>query len=239
MTVYPAIDLRAGRAVRLRQGDPARETVFADDPVAVARGWAQQGAAWLHVVDLDGALGGAPRHLDVVAGICREVAVPVQVGGGLRTLDDLEAVFEAGAARAVLGTAALAGDLLSVAVGRFGERIAVALDVREGLAAVAGWQETSAIPALEAARRLVQGGAPRLIYTDITRDGMLEGPDVEGLRALILAVPVPVIASGGICSADDLRAVATAGAEGAIVGRALYDGRLTLADARRAVEGAG
>jgi phosphoribosylformimino-5-aminoimidazole carboxamide ribotide isomerase len=228
--VYAAVDLRGGRAVRLRQGDPAREDVFADDPVAVARRWEAEGAPWLHVVDLDGALAGAPRHVEAIGRICRAVSIPVQVGGGLRRPGDVEAVLAAGAARAVLGTAALAGPLLCESVRRFGDRIAVALDARRGAVAVHGWQATTDIPVLEAARRVVADGAPRVIYTDVARDGMLAGPDLQGLAALVRAVPVPVVLAGGVTTADDVRAAAALGAEGVIVGRALYEGRLRLAD---------
>ncbi|MDR7481404.1 MAG: 1-(5-phosphoribosyl)-5-[(5-phosphoribosylamino)methylideneamino]imidazole-4-carboxamide isomerase [Armatimonadota bacterium] len=233
MIVYAAIDLRGGRAVRLRQGDPAREDVFADDPVAVARRWAAEGAAWLHLVDLDGALAGAPRHVDAIGRICAAVPVPVQVGGGLRRLADVETVLAAGAARAILGTAALAGPLLRQAVRRFGEQIAVSLDVRRGAVAVCGWQAVTAFPVLEAARRVVADGAPRVIYTDVTRDGMLAGPDLGGLAALVRALPVPVILAGGVTTPDDVRAAGAAGAEGVIVGRALYEGRLRLAELLR------
>ena len=233
MIVYAAIDLRRGRAVRLRQGDFAREDVFADDPVAVAQRWAAEGAPWLHVVDLDGALAGAPRHLDVIGRICRAVAIPVQAGGGLRRLEDVEAVLAAGAARAVLGTGALAGPLVRESVRRFGDRIAVALDARRGAVAVRGWQAVTDVPVLEAARRVVAAGAPRLIYTDVARDGMLVGPDLEGLVALVRAVAVPVVLAGGVTTLDDIRAADAAGAEGVVVGRALYDGRLRLADVVR------
>lgn len=233
MIVYAAIDLRRGRAVRLRQGDFAREDVFADDPVAVAQRWAAEGAPWLHVVDLDGALAGAPRHLDVIGRICRAVAIPVQAGGGLRRLEDVEAVLAAGAARAVLGTGALAGPLVRDSVRRFGDRIAVALDARRGAVAVRGWQAVTDVPVLEAARRVVAAGAPRLIYTDVARDGMLVGPDLEGLVALVRAVAVPVVLAGGVTTLDDIRAADAAGAEGVVVGRALYDGRLRLADVVR------
>jgi phosphoribosylformimino-5-aminoimidazole carboxamide ribotide isomerase len=237
MTIYPAIDLMDESAVRLRQGDPLRRIPVGGDPVAVARRWASEGAPWLHVVDLDGALAGAPRHLDLVERICRLVSTPVQVGGGLRTLVDLRVVFAAGASRAILGTAAFARDLLRTALAEFGDRIAVALDARDGLVAIEGWRQTSAIPVLEAAQTLEQAGVRRFIYTDVARDGMLAGPDLAGLLRLLAAVRVPVILSGGIATIDDLRAAAVAGAEGAIVGRALYDGRIVLADAFRAVAG--
>lgn len=237
MTVYPAIDLMAERAVRLRQGDPARRTVVGDDPVAVARRWEREGAAWLHVVDLDGAMQGAPRQLDLVGRMCRAVTIPVQVGGGLRTLDDLRAVFDAGAARAVIGTAAFSGDLAAGAATWFGDRVAVALDARDGMIVIEGWRRTSAVPVLDAARSLVEAGVVRFIYTDVTRDGMLDGPNLDGLRRLVAAAGVPVIASGGITTADDVRAVLAAGAEGVIIGRALYDGRLSLVEALAAAGG--
>ena len=234
MTIYPAIDLLDARAVRLRQGDPARVTPFGDDPVAVARGWVDQGAEWLHVVDLDGALLGAPRHLTLIERICRSVTVPVQVGGGLRTVADLDAVFHAGAARAIVGTAALDPETLPAALARFGERIAVALDARDGLVAIRGWQETAALAVVEAAQRLAAAGVARFIYTNIARDGMLSGPDLGGFASLRAVVGAPVVLSGGIASERDVAAAARSGAEGVVIGRALYDGRLSLRDAMRA-----
>ncbi len=237
MIVYPAIDLMAEGAVRLRQGDPGRRIAVGDDPVALARRWAAEGARWLHLVDLDGALTGAPRHLDLVGRICRAVSIPVQVGGGLRTLADLRSAFAAGAARAILGTAAIEGDLLPAALAEFGDRLAVALDARDGLIAIEGWQHTSSVPALDAARAFEQAGVVRLIYTDVAHDGMLAGPNLAGLRSLLEAVRVPVILAGGVASTDDLRAAAAAGAEGAVIGRALYDGRIALVDALRAAAG--
>jgi phosphoribosylformimino-5-aminoimidazole carboxamide ribotide isomerase len=231
MIVYPAIDLMGGRAVRLRQGDPDRRTTVGDDPVALARRWVASGARWLHVVDLDAALAGAPRHLDLVADICRATGVPVQVGGGLRTPDHLRAAFDAGASRVVLGTAALDDDLLAAAVAEFGDRLTASVDARDGRVAADGWRRIAPRTVLDHGRRLAAAGVRRLIYTDVARDGMLGGPDVTVLAELVRATGVAVIASGGIASADDLRAVAAAGAEGAIVGRALYEGRLTLAEA--------
>lgn len=237
MTIYPAIDLLEDRAVRLRQGDPSRLTRFGDDPVAVAEGWVEQGAVWLHVVDLDGALSGVPRHLALIERICRSVATPVQVGGGLRTLSDLDAVFEAGAARAILGTAALDATVLGAALDRFGQRIAVALDARDGLVAIRGWRDTASLAVVDAAAGLEGAGAPRFIYTNIARDGMLTGPDLEGLASLRAAVRAPVVLSGGIASTADVVAAARAGAEGVVIGRALYDGRLSLREVLNAVEG--
>lgn len=237
MIVFPAIDLLGGRAVRLRQGDPSRVTAFGDDPVALARRWVDQGATWLHVVDLDGAFAGAPRHLALVGRICRAVSVPVQAGGGLRTPADLDAAFEAGVARAVLGTAALDADALDAALRRYGDRIAIALDARDGLVTVRGWQETAPVRTVEAAVKLAAAGAPRFIYTNVARDGMLRGPDLRGLAALRAALSTPILLSGGVASAGDVLAAARAGAEGVVIGRALYDGRLSLAGALRAADG--
>lgn len=231
MIVYPAIDLMDGRAVRLQQGDVSRRIDAGRDPIALARHWAGEGAPWLHVVDLDGAREGASRHLATIERICTDVPIPVQVGGGLRTIADLRAVFEVGAARAIVGTAAIAGALLPRALEEFGERIAVALDVHEDRVAIDGWQATAALSVLDAAHTLVEAGAPRLIYTDIARDGMLSGPDLSGLARLIAQVGVPVILSGGVASPADVMAAASAGAEGVIIGRALYEGRLSLREA--------
>jgi phosphoribosylformimino-5-aminoimidazole carboxamide ribotide isomerase len=239
MTVYPAIDLMAGRAVRLRQGDPARQTVVAQDPVGLARRWESEGAGWLHVVDLDGALSCRPCHLDLVVRICGAVGIPVQVGGGLRSLADLDAVLAAGAARAILGTAALQDGLLAEALVRFGDRVAVALDARDGMIAVEGWQYTSKASVVETARRLAEAGVRRFVYTDVTRDGMLAGLNMRGLADVVAVSSMPVIVSGGIATLDHLRSAAAAGAEGAIVGRALYDGRFTLAEAVAAAAGPG
>ncbi|MBM3469830.1 MAG: 1-(5-phosphoribosyl)-5-((5-phosphoribosylamino)methylideneamino)imidazole-4-carboxamide isomerase [Armatimonadetes bacterium] len=249
MTVYPAIDLLAGRAVRLQQGDPARQIVVADDPVGLARRWEAEGARWLHLVDLDGAFTGRPCHLDLVGRICGGVGIPVQIGGGLRTMADLDLAFEAGAARAVLGTAALGasdlvaaapvGGLLAEALARFTDRIVVALDARDGVVVTEGWQHASGASVVETARRLAAAGVSRFVYTDVASDGMLAGPNMSGLSAVMAASRVPVVLSGGISTLDHLRATAAAGAEGAIVGRAFYDGRFTLAEAVVAAVGAG
>jgi phosphoribosylformimino-5-aminoimidazole carboxamide ribotide isomerase len=234
--VYPAIDLMSGVAVRLRQGDPAQRTAVGDDPLAVARRWRSEGATWLHVVDLDGAFAGEPRHTDVITRICRAVDIPVQVGGGLRTLADIGGALRAGASRIVVGTAAFDETTLRPALEEHGERLAVALDVRDDQVAVAGWTQRMRSPVLEVAIRLRDLGVARVVYTDVARDGMLAGPDLDGLRQVRAASALPVIVSGGVRSLDDVRAAAAAGAEGVIVGRALYDGRVTLAGARAAAE---
>jgi phosphoribosylformimino-5-aminoimidazole carboxamide ribotide isomerase len=235
MTIYPAIDLRAGRCVRLLQGAYDRETVYADDPVATARRWEAVGARWLHVVDLDGARAGRPVQADLVAAICAAVRVPVQVGGGLRDEGAVGAVLAAGAARAVIGTLAVRDPercrrLCQAHPGR----VAIGLDARAGRLQVAGWLEDGAAGAPELAARAAALGAAAVIYTDIGRDGTGEGPDLDGTRTVAAAAGVPVIASGGIGSLAHVRAVAGltgAGVEGVIIGRALYTGAVDLAAA--------
>lgn len=232
MIIYPAIDLRDGRCVRLRQGDPARATVYGDDPAAMAQRWVAEGAAALHVVDLDGSFAGAPAQTDAISAICRAVSVPVQAGGGIRTLADIETLLVAGVARVVVGTKALSADFLREAVARFGERLLPALDCRDGIVAVVGWQQSSGLPLLEAARMVQDAGCASVLYTDVGRDGMLAGPDLVGLAAL-RAAGLAVLASGGVSSAADVEALAAAGAAGVVVGRALYDGRLRLEEVAR------
>jgi phosphoribosylformimino-5-aminoimidazole carboxamide ribotide isomerase len=230
MLLIPAIDLRNGACVRLEQGDYGRDTRYADDPLVVAESFAAHGARWLHLVDLDGAREGAPRHLEVLAAIARLSDLLVEFGGGLRDLATVEAALDAGASRVVLGTAALEDPaMLQAACTAHRERIAVGLDARDGMVAVRGWLETSGTPAIDLARAAVAAGCVRLIYTDIATDGMLRGPNLAGLRALVDAVAVPVVASGGVATIDHLQALAEAGAEAAIVGRALYTGDLPLA----------
>ncbi|MBX6753511.1 1-(5-phosphoribosyl)-5-[(5-phosphoribosylamino)methylideneamino]imidazole-4-carboxamide isomerase [Thermorudis peleae] len=230
MIIIPAIDLRAGRCVRLVQGDFARERVYGDDPVDVARHWAECGAPLLHVVDLDGAIAGRPMQLDLIRAMIACVDCPVQVGGGLRTMADLEAAFAVGVARAILGTAALDQPaLLQAALERWGpERILVSVDARNGSVVVRGWLEERAVTALEFVSQLREFGVRHVIYTDTARDGMLSGPDVDGIMALA-HTGVQVIASGGIATRQDLERLATIpGVEGAIVGRAIYDGTIVL-----------
>lgn len=229
MRLIPAIDLRNGACVRLEQGDFARDTRYADDPLVVARGFAEHGAQWLHLVDLDGAREGYPRHLEVLAAICKETALRVEFGGGLRDLAAVAAALAAGATRVVLGTVALEQpELLAAACQAHGARIVVGLDARDGLVAVRGWTQTSGTPAVELAQAAVRAGCQRLIYTDIATDGMLSGPNLPALQALIAALPVPVIASGGVATKAHLEALAAAGAEAAIIGKALYTGALPL-----------
>lgn len=233
--LFPAIDLRDGRCVRLYQGDYDRETVYNDDPVAQARAFAAAGARWLHVVDLDGARSGEPRNREVVAAIAAAVDVPVQSSGGVRSVEAAEALFDAGVARVVLGTAALEDPALVHTLAAR-HRVAVGLDGRAGEVAVRGWLEGSGAGVLDVAAAFEDAGVEALIATDISRDGTLAGPDLEGLAALVGAVGTEVIASGGVGSLEDLRSLAALEVDGrrlagAIVGRALYEGQLDVGDA--------
>ncbi len=234
--MIPAIDIRGGRCVRLLRGDYAHETTYADDPVAVAREWQALGAPRLHVVDLDGARAGRPTNGATVAEICKEVTVPVEVSGGLRTMEDVETAAGWGAKRIQLGSAAVHEPaLVSRVVARFPGMIVVAIDTRGGEALTDGWRTRSGTDALTLAREMVERGAPRIMVTDIGRDGALEGPNVALAAEFAAVLAAPVVASGGVTTADDLRALAEAGCEGAIVGKALYERRLTLGEALAAV----
>ncbi|MHB1007056.1 MAG: 1-(5-phosphoribosyl)-5-[(5-phosphoribosylamino)methylideneamino]imidazole-4-carboxamide isomerase [Chloroflexota bacterium] len=237
MLVIPAIDIRGGLCVRLTQGDYARETVYDDDPVAVARRWAEYGAVWLHVVDLDGAAGDGPRNLPVVERIIAAIGIPVELGGGLKREADVEAALDRGVGRVVLGTAALEdAAMVEHLAARFGERIVVGVDARDGKVAMRGWRETSTVTALTLAREMVARGVGRFIYTDIARDGTLTEPNYAALAQLQAAVTVPIIASGGVSRLEHLRRLAELRVEGAIVGRALYTGHVDLREALRLTE---
>ena len=234
--MIPAIDIRGGRCVRLFHGDYAQETEYSEDPAAVAREWEAQGAPRLHVVDLDGARDGHPVNRAEVAAICEAVAIPVEVSGGLRTMEDIEAAAALGARRFQLGSAAVRDPgLVNRAVARFPEAIVVAIDTRGGEALTEGWLESSGADALTLAKEMVERGAPRIMVTDIGRDGALEGANVALAAEFVAALPVPVVAAGGVTTVDDLRALAETGCEGAIVGMALYERRFTLAEALEAV----
>lgn len=240
MELFPAIDLLDGRAVRLYQGDYARETVYNDDPVAQAEAFATAGARWIHVVDLDAARTGTPRNREVIAAICDAVDVPIQTGGGVRSEDAAEALFDAGVARVVLGTAALEDpDLVRRLASR--HAVAVGLDARGREVAVRGWEEGSGKDLLDVARGFADAGVEALIVTEIGRDGTLEGPDLHGLGEVLESTELPVIASGGVGSLADLVALQSLRSvgrrlSGVIVGRALYEGAFTLGDALASVQ---
>lgn len=234
LTIIPAIDLKGGRCVRLRQGIASDETVYSDDPAQVARSWEQQGAAWLHVVDLDGAFQGLPVHTALIKKIVDSVQIPVEAGGGLRTDDQVEALLALGVTRAVLGTRAWTSpQTLARLVKRFGERLAVGLDARNGRVSIRGWTETTGTDALVLATRLETLGVQTIIYTDIAQDGMLTGPNTKAIAALCDRVTCRVIASGGVASKTHvaaLTALGKANLTGVIVGKALYEGAVSLAD---------
>jgi phosphoribosylformimino-5-aminoimidazole carboxamide ribotide isomerase len=240
MIVIPAIDLKDGRCVRLRQGDMAAETVYSEDVPSVARKWQQAGASVIHVVDLNGAVDGEPRNLPQIEAIMKTVSVKVQVGGGIRNMDSVRRYLHAGVSRVVLGTAALTDrTFLEQACKEFPRRILLGLDARDGKVAVKGWTAVSETKAIDLLKELSGYEIGAVIYTDISRDGMLSGPNIPALKEVVAFSSFPVIASGGITRVEDLRAVQSIGPriEGAIVGKALYDGKLDLAAAVRAMSG--
>jgi phosphoribosylformimino-5-aminoimidazole carboxamide ribotide isomerase len=230
MFIYPAIDLLNGRCVRLRQGDYSQETVFSDDPAAVARKWVELGADRIHVVDLDGAKAGKPVNGAVVRKIVAAAGVPVQLGGGLRTDADLAAVFDWGVRWAVLGTRALqAPDWVRAAADRTPNRIVLGLDAKNGFVATEGWLEVSRVKSVDLAKQVSDAPLAAVVYTDIAKDGMMSGPNFDALAEMQAAVPLPVIASGGVCTLEHVRRLMAGGTPGCIIGRALYEGSLDLA----------
>ncbi len=242
MRLLPAIDIQGGRCVRLRRGDFADETVFGDDPVAMAQSWAAEGARFLHVVDLDGAREGTPRNFDLIRAIAEAVPIPVEAGGGFRDEAALELLQGSRVAKAVLGTSAVEDQaFLERALELLGpDRVVVAVDAERGLVKTRGWQEQSGVTALDLVRELEAKGVREILYTDISRDGMMESVNLEGLRELAENSSVEIIASGGVTSLDDLRAVKRLeplGVNGVIAGRALYEKRFTVADALEVLDG--
>ncbi len=235
-TVYPAIDLRGGRCVRLKQGDFGREKAYDADPVGRAREWERRGARAIHVVDLDGAREGRPAQIDLVRRMAASVDVPLQLGGGVRTLEDLLAVKDAGAARVVVGTAAVLDQAFRLrAVEVLGEALVVAVDARDGIVATHGWREASGLNVLDLARELAGDGVASVLYTDVARDGMDAGAALEGTATV--ANIVPTIASGGVRGPEDVAALSgVPGVAGAVVGTALYEGRSTLEELLRVAE---
>jgi phosphoribosylformimino-5-aminoimidazole carboxamide ribotide isomerase len=233
--ILPAIDLRGGQCVRLRQGDYSQETVFGDDPAAMAQRWVSQGARYLHIVDLDGAKEGRPVNGDSVCRIVAAAGVPCQLGGGLRSEADIAQALQWGVQRVVLGTRALKDPgWLEAVCRRFPEQIVLGIDARQGRVATDGWLKDSGSSALDLARRCSGWPLAAVVYTDISRDGMLEGPNLDALAEMAGAVALPVIASGGVTTLDDVRRLAGLGLAGCIIGRALYEGRLDLAQAIQA-----
>lgn len=239
MDVIPAIDLLQGRCVRLYQGDYEQSQVFAEDPVTVAKAWADQGARWLHLVDLDGAKTGEPVNIPVIAQILKAVNIPVQVGGGLRSRDRVAEFLAMGVQRVIVGTVAIENpDLVAQLCQTYPGKIVVGIDAREGKVATRGWLETSTVSAVTLGQQAASNGAAAIIYTDIQRDGTLQGPNLPMLREMAGSVSIPVIASGGVSSLTDLLSLLVLepmGVTGVIVGKALYTGNISLAEALRAI----
>ncbi|MBE8951949.1 MAG: 1-(5-phosphoribosyl)-5-[(5-phosphoribosylamino)methylideneamino]imidazole-4-carboxamide isomerase [Quinella sp. 1Q7] len=235
MIIFPAIDLLGGKCVRLVQGDFGRETVYSDDVAATALKWQNSGAKFLHVVDLDGARAGSPKNLDAIKKILDAVTIPIEVGGGVRSLDDIERLLTLGVRRVILGSVAVENpSLVAEAVARFGSRIVVGIDARGGLVAVHGWERSSTVTADDLARRIVTAGVKTIIYTDISRDGMLSGVDAGVFARLAKSSGAQIVASGGVRSIEDIRAlkaVESAGVVGVIVGKAIYTGTFDLSAA--------
>ena len=239
MLIIPAVDLKDGRCVRLRQGDLQAETVYSDDPASMAVQWERRGAQMLHLVDLNGAVEGQPKNMAGIEAIVKAVSIPVQVGGGVRDMEIIRRYLDGGVRRVVLGTAALRDrGLLERACSLYPARILLGLDARNGKVAVQGWTSQSETLATDLLKSLAEFALAGVIYTDIARDGMLQGPNLAALREIVARSPVPVIASGGITKAEDIQAIKSLGPriEGAIVGKALYDGKLDLRAAIAASE---
>jgi phosphoribosylformimino-5-aminoimidazole carboxamide ribotide isomerase len=235
MIVIPAIDLKEGRCVRLEQGLMDKDTVFNDDPAAQAMEWQRQGAELLHIVDLDGAFAGEPRNRSAIEAILGAIAIPAQLGGGIRDLATIEAYLALGLSRVIIGTAAQRNPaLVKDACSRFPGRIVVGIDAKNGMVAVQGWAEVTDCTAADLARKFEGFGVSAIIYTDISRDGMLQGPNLEATRALAEAVAIPVIASGGVSRLEDIKnlmAIEKSGVTGVITGKAVYTGAIKLAEA--------
>lgn len=233
-TVYPAIDIRGGKCVRLLQGDYNQETVYGD-PLEMAKKWEREGAKWLHVVDLDGAKEGTQVNRELIIKMAQAVDIPVQVGGGLRTMEAVSDFLQGGVSRVIIGTAAIKDrDFTERVLAQYGDQVAIGIDARNGYVATHGWLETSEVKAEELARELAAKGAGTFIYTDISRDGTLQGPNVEGNVNLARQAGVNVIASGGVSNLDDIKKLASfsdEGISGVIVGKALYTGNVSLKDA--------
>ncbi|MDD3243516.1 MAG: 1-(5-phosphoribosyl)-5-[(5-phosphoribosylamino)methylideneamino]imidazole-4-carboxamide isomerase [Eubacteriales bacterium] len=235
MRIYPAIDLKAGKCVRLRQGDMEQATVYGDDPAAMARGFAQAGSPWIHVVDLDGAFAGESRNRQVIAAIAALPGLSVQTGGGIRTREDIQTMLEkVGVARVILGTAAIQdAALVAWAAQTYGDRIAVGIDAKGGKVAVKGWAEVTDTDAVQLAMEMKTLGVRSLIYTDIARDGMMTGPDFDRTQELIQRTGLDVIISGGVSELAQVRRAKAIGAAGIIIGKALYTGAIALEEALR------
>lgn len=232
MRIYPAIDIKDGKCVRLLQGRFSDVTVYGDDPVAMAKKWETLGGEWIHVVDLDGALKGHGVNAEIIKRLCASVSVPVQTGGGIRTMEDIEAKLQCGIRRVIIGTKAVSSpEFIQKAVEKYGDKIVVGIDAKDGYVAVEGWEKCSEFTAVDFAKQMAALGVRKIVYTDIATDGTLQGPNVEAMREMAAAVDTDVIASGGIGSLEHIQSLADTGVEGVIVGRALYTGAVNLKQA--------
>lgn len=237
MILYPAIDIIGGKCVRLQQGSYSDVTVFGDNPVEMALKWENQGARYLHVVDLDGAKSGKSENAPVIREIAGRLKIPVQLGGGIRSLETIEYILSYGVSRVILGTSAVNNpEMLKAALKEYKEKIVIGIDAKDGLVAIHGWEKTSDFSALDFARNVEGLGAKTIIYTDISRDGMLQGPNISAMKAMVQAVGIDVIASGGVSCLADIIALKSTGVEGAIVGKALYTGNVDLREANNAIK---
>ena len=240
MRIYPAIDIKDGKCVRLTQGSFSDVTVYGDEPVEIAKKWELSGAEFLHTVDLDGAQKGSGINRKVIIKIAQTLKIPVQTGGGIRTIEDIRELIDGGVSRVILGTVAVKNpELVDAAIKEFGDKIAVGIDAKDGLVAISGWEEVSSVSALELAEEMCKKGVKTIIYTDIATDGMLSGPNLSAMKQMADSVSADIIASGGVGSIDDILSLIPTGVEGVIVGKALYAGKVDLKDAIYRLEATG
>lgn len=237
MRIYPAIDIKDGQCVRLFKGQFSDVTVYGDSPAEMAKKWEAQGGEYIHVVDLDGALKGHGVNAEKIKEICRSVNVPVQTGGGIRTMEDIAAKLECGISRVIIGTKAVAdSEFVKRAVQKYGDKIVIGIDAKDGMVAVEGWEKTSDFTAVEFAKKMVSIGVKTIVYTDIATDGTLAGPNVSAMAEMAKAVNADIIASGGVGSLEHIKSLVPTGVEGVIVGKALYTEKVNLAEAIKAVK---
>lgn len=237
MEIIPAIDIKGGKCVRLTQGKFEQQHLYSDDPVKIAKRWQTEGATRLHIVDLDAARVGMPQNQQIVRDIMRRTGLPIQLGGGIRTSEIAQRMINIGIDRVVLGTAAATDPLIGALFANLGERAVLGLDATNGMVAIQGWAQATSLPAVEFAKTMAAKGAKRIIFTDIARDGMLNGPNLDAVRGLMQAVKVPVIASGGVASLKDIENLKALGVEGVILGKSLYEGTIYLPDAIKVAAG--
>lgn len=237
MRIYPAIDIKDGKCVRLFKGQFSDVTVYGDSPAEMAKKWEAQGGEYIHVVDLDGALKGHGVNADIIKNICSSVNVPVQTGGGIRTMEDIEAKLSCGISRVIIGTKAVSdSEFVKRAIDKYGEKIVIGIDAKDGMVAIEGWEKTSNFTAIEFAEKMVSIGVKTIVYTDIATDGTLAGPNVSAMSEMVKAVNADIIASGGIGSLEHIKSLMPTGVEGVIVGKALYTEKVNLTEAVNAVK---